>query len=267
MTSEAFNQAFDDCKDQLRAYILRMTASLHDTEDLVQDTWERANHKLATFREESSLKTWIFSIGSNLTIDYLRKRKRWPENVTDICKAAALSDPTAFQKTMEVIQTSEYAKFEIREHIAFCFTCIAKSLPIEQHLCLLLKEIHQFKIKEIAIILQTTEQLVKYHLHTARQKMIELFEGRCALINQQGICHQCSEINGIFNPKQNTQEELMKIKMVKEAAKGDKERLFDLRMQVLQDIDPFKSGAHELQLHHLEFNRKVMEDHLKKNQE
>ncbi|MEL7120341.1 MAG: RNA polymerase sigma factor [Bacteroidota bacterium] len=261
---EDFNREFDQFKGQLKSYVLRMTASVHDTEDLLQETWIRANDKLDTFRGESSLKTWIFAIGSNLTIDFLRKQKRWPETVTDICREAALSDPAALAKTMEVINTSPYAQFEIKEHIAFCFTCIAKSLPINQHLCLLLKDIHEFKISEIAIILQTTEALVKYHLHSARSKMIDIFEGRCALINKEGICHQCSEINGIFNPKQNTQEELVKIKLVKEAQKASKQRLFELRMEVLKGIDPYKSPAHELQLHHLEYNRKVMEKYLEK---
>ncbi len=260
-----FNQEFEAIKPQLKSYILRMTAHAQDTEDILQDTWIKASSNIQSFKGTSSLKTWIFAIASNLAIDNLKKKKRWPENVTDICKEAAKKDMSHFQSTMKLIETSEYAKFEIREHIAFCFTCISKSLPLEQHLCLLLKEIYDFKIKEIATILKTTEPLVKYHLHTARQKMIEVFDGRCALINQEGICHQCSEINGIFNPKQNTQEELMKIKMVKEASKADKQRLFDLRMEVLKGIDPYSSNAHELQLHHLEHNRRVMENYLKES--
>ena len=62
----------------------------------------------------------------------------------------------------------------------------------------------------------------------------------------------------------NTQEELKKIDLVKEAEKGDKEHLFDLRMQILREIDPFKSKASELQLHHLEHNRQVIEKYLQK---
>ena len=135
---------------------------------------------------------------------------------------------------------------------------------MEKHLVLLLKEVHDFKISEVAAILQTTEAQVKYHLHGARQKMTRIFEGRCALINQEGVCHQCSELNGIFNPRQNEQEELMKIKMVQQASKSDKDHLFDLRMEILKEIDPFTSEAHELQLHHLEHNRKVMEEYLRK---
>ena len=101
--------------------------------------------------------------------------------------------------------------------------------------------------------------MVKYYLHAGRSKMINIFDGRCALINKEGICHQCSELNGVYNPKQDAQEELIKIKMVKEAGKGEKEHLFDLRMQILQETDPFDSKAAALQLHHLEHNRKVME--------
>jgi RNA polymerase sigma-70 factor (ECF subfamily) len=96
--------------------------------------------------------------------------------------------------------------------------------------------------------------------------MTGIFDGRCALINKEGVCHQCSELNGIFNPKQNTQQELMKIDLVKEAEKGDKKYLFELRMRILREIDPFKSKASALQLHHLEFDRKVMEKYLEKVQ-
>ncbi|MFZ4798641.1 MAG: hypothetical protein ACOYMA_14175 [Bacteroidia bacterium] len=57
---------------------------------------------------------------------------------------------------------------------------------------------------------------------------------------------------------------MIKIDLVREAEKGNKEHLFDLRMQILREIDPYKSKASELQLHHLEHNRQVMEKYLKK---
>ncbi len=166
---------------------------------------------------------------------------------------------------MNIRATSLQGQFEIKEHIAFCFTCIAKSLPLEQQISVLLKEVYEFKVNEITQILDTTEAMVKYYLHTGRSKMIHVFEGRCALINKQGVCHQCSELNGIFNPKQKFQEEIVKIDMAREAEKANKEHLFDLRMKVVQGIDPFESNAAELQLHHLEHNRKVMEKYLEKN--
>ncbi len=264
MTVELFNQEFEGIIGQLKSYLVRITACVADAEDIVQDTYIKALEKLNTFRGESSLKTWLFTIASNLAKDNLRAKKRWTEDVTDIAKEAALSNREFFQEAMNIRMNSPQGQFEVKEHIAFCFTCISKSLPLEQQLCVFLKEVYEFKVSEITTILDTTEAMVKYYLHTGRTKMINIFENRCALINKEGVCHQCSELNGIFNPKQKTQEEIMKIEMAKEAEKGDKERLFDLRMQIMREIDPFNSNAAELQLHHLEHNRQVMEKYLEK---
>jgi RNA polymerase sigma-70 factor (ECF subfamily) len=109
-----------------------------------------------------------------------------------------------------------------------------------------------------------SEGMVKYYLHAARNKMIQVFDHRCSLINKEGVCHQCTELNGIFNPRQDAQEELVKIDLVRKAADLDKQHLFDLRMQVLQNIDPFESAAAILQQAHLEHNRQVMEKYLEK---
>lgn len=267
MKQEELNTEFDIIRPKLKSYILRITASQTDTEDILQDTWLKAAQKLSSFRGEASLKTWIFSIATNLAKDNLRARNRWVENVTDICREAALSNPTFFQEAMNIRMQSPQGEFEIKEHIAFCFTCVSKSLPLEQHICLLLKEVYDFKVAEINQITGVSLAMVKYNLHAARTKMIEIFEGRCSLINKKGVCHQCTELNGIFNPKQKEQEELAKIKMVQLADRSDKQHLFDLRMEILKGIDPFESGAATLQLHHLEHNRKVMENYLKKNTE
>ena len=231
----------------------------------MQDTYIKAHQKLDTFKGDSSLKTWVFAIASNLTRDLLKSKKRWTENTTDICKDAAIKNEKFFQEAMNICHTSPQGQFEIKEHIAFCFTCVSKSLPLEQQLSLLLKDVYEFKVKEIALIVDKTEAMVKYYLHTARSKMIEVFEHRCSLISKKGICHQCTELNGIFNPKQNAQEELVKIQMVKDAENKDKEGLFELRMNILKELDPFDSPASELQLHHLEHNRRVMEKYLEKS--
>ena len=258
-TLEQLNQTFEEARPQLKAYILRITASREDTEDIVQETYIKANSKLDSFQGRSSLKTWIFTIASNLAKDNLEARKRWPENVGDICRDAALSNRSFLEEMMNIRHTSPQGNFEVREHITFCFACVSKSLPLEQQISLLLKEVYEFKVKEIAEIMDQTEAMVKYYLHVGRSKMIDIFEKRCSLINKEGVCHQCTELNGIFNPRQDIQEELVKIQMVRDAENSDKEYLFDLRMQVIQAIDPFESGAAELQLHHLQHNKEVMD--------
>ena len=262
MTTDQLTAEFETFQGELKSFILRITASVQDAEDIVQDTYLKASSKIDTFRGESSLKTWVFSIASNLAKDLLKSKKRWTENVSDICKDAALDDPQFFQEAMHIRQTSPQGNFEIKEHIALCFTCVSKSLPLEQHLALLLKEVYGFKVKEIARIMDQSDAMVKYHLYVSRNRMIEVFDHRCSLINKQGICYQCTELNGIFNPKQKSQEELTKIEMARDAEDKSKEELFDLRMKILRELDPFESKAAELQLHHLEHNRRTMEKHL-----
>ena len=265
MKKEKFTEIFETFRGQLKSYILRMTASVQDTEDIVQDTYIKAISNISTFKGKSSIKTWVFSIASNLAKDHLRSKKRWVENAPDICKEAAMNNRQFFQEAMQIRQTSPQGHFEIKEHITFCFTCISKSLPLEQHLAVLLKEIYDFKIKEIATIINQNEAMVKYHLHSGRNKLVNIFDKRCSLINKEGVCHQCTELNGIFNPHQKAEEELVKIKMVREAKKQNKAHLFELRAKIVKGIDPYESNAAELQLHHLEHNRQVMEEYLKKS--
>jgi RNA polymerase sigma-70 factor (ECF subfamily) len=130
MTSGQYNTEFELLIDSLKSYILRITASVADTEDIVQDTYVKALARLDSFKGDSSLKTWVFAIASNLAKDNLRVQKRWVENVTDIAKEAALSDREFFAEAIEISTTSPQGHFEIKEHIAFCFTCISKSLRL-----------------------------------------------------------------------------------------------------------------------------------------
>jgi len=264
MKADELLAEFSEASGQLRSYILRLTASVADTEDIVHDTYIKATEKIDTFRGQSSLKTWLFAIASNLAKDNLRARRRWVENVTDIAREAALSNPNSSRKPCISALYPRRGNLKLM-NISPCFTCISKSLPLEQQLCVLLKEVYEFKVNEISDIVDCSEAMVKYYLHAGRSKMIDIFEGRCALVNKNGICHQCSELNGIYNPKQKFQEEVVKIEMARQASNSEKEHLFDLRLKIVQGIDPFASNAAELQLHHLEHNRQVMENYLKKD--
>jgi len=66
MTTDELANQFVTFQGELKSFLLRMTASVQDAEDIVQDTYIRAQAKIDSFRGESSLKTWIFSIGPNL---------------------------------------------------------------------------------------------------------------------------------------------------------------------------------------------------------
>ena len=75
-----------------------------------------------------------------------------------------------------------------------------------------------------------------------------------------------SELNGIFNPKQNFEIEKTKIEFAKKADNPNREHLLDLRLKLMKEIDPFNSNGSTLQLHHLEHNRHVMENISEKNE-
>lgn len=138
MTTDELTTQFVTIQGKLKSFLLRMTASVQDAEDIVQETYLKAHSKIDTFRGESSLKTWVFSISSNLARDLLKSKKRWPENVTDICREEVLGNRQFFQEALQIRETSPQGNLEIKEHIAFCFTCVSKSLPLEGHLALLL---------------------------------------------------------------------------------------------------------------------------------
>jgi RNA polymerase sigma-70 factor, ECF subfamily len=146
----------------------------------------------------------------------------------------------------------------MKEHIDTCFTCISKNLPIENQIALMLKDIYDFSVSEICQILDKTEGVVKYLLQDGRKTMIDIFDNRCALVNKNGVCHQCSELNGWFNPKENQQEALMKLDLVKGSKKFDRVELYNIRTTLVKAIDPLRSSGSNLQEILLNCNRMAM---------
>ncbi len=254
----AFQQLFAEFQDALRSYLFRLLASRADADDLLHDTFIRAFDKLDSFKGDSSLKTWVFTIATRLAYNQLDRRKRWMEDVSEQAKALVLAQAPLAASLERVAQTSPYGRYEIKEHIDTCFTCISKTLPIENQVALILKDIYDFTVPEIMGILGKTEGVVKYLLQDGRRTLVEIFDRRCALINKDGICHQCSELNGWFNPKQHQQEALMKIKMARASKKYDREALYQLRTELVKAIDPLRSEGNELQEALMDCNRMVM---------
>ncbi|MBL0882387.1 MAG: RNA polymerase sigma factor, partial [Chitinophagaceae bacterium] len=230
----AFQALFAEFQHPLKSYLQRLLANRNDAEDLTHDTFIRAYDKLSTFRAESSLKTWVFQIATHLAYNYLEKRKRWVPDVKKKAKDLVLNSPKVYDTIVQVSQSSPYAVFDMKEHIDTCFTCMAKTLPIENQIALILKDIYDFSIVDICLILNKTEGAVKYLLQEARVTMTNIFDHRCALINKEGVCNQCSELNGWFNPKQNQQEALMQLDLVKASKKFDREELYNMRTQLIK---------------------------------
>jgi RNA polymerase sigma-70 factor (ECF subfamily) len=93
-----------------------------------------------------------------------------------------------------------------------------------------------------------SEGVIKHLLHDARKTLSRVFYQRCALVNKEGTCNQCSELAGIYNPRQAKQSHLRKIEMVAEGTiKDDVEYLYELRRQLVGFIDPLRSSGSDLQ--------------------
>lgn len=243
----AFESLFSEIHSQLKSYLYRLFADRNDVEDISHDTFVKAFDKISTFKGESSLKTWIFQIATNLAYDELRKRKRWQIDAQDKARALASGSDEIKHEFNSVHSTSPYGNYEIKEHIDFCFTCISKTLMIEQQVTLILKDVYDFSVNDISYILNKSLGVVKHLLVHSRKTMIHVFDNRCALVNKNGMCHQCSELNGYFNPKQNQNEAIMAIELTKSYLAKNKEELFELRTQLIKVIDPLKSSGADLQ--------------------
>jgi RNA polymerase sigma-70 factor, ECF subfamily len=254
----AFQNLFVAFQNQLKSYLYRLVTDRNVAEDLAHDTFVKAFDKLSTFKGNSSLKTWVFQIATHLAYDHLRRYKRWSPDAQDKAKALALGDKTVYDAINRVSYASGEGAYDMREHIDFCFTCISKTLPIEQQVALILKDVYDFSVKEIAQILENmspsrhhaqgvTEGVTKHLLIDSRKTMTTIFDHRCALINKNGTCNQCSELNGVHNPKQNQQEALMQLDLVKASKKFNREELYALRTKLVSAIDPMRSNGADLQ--------------------
>jgi RNA polymerase sigma-70 factor, ECF subfamily len=243
----AFQNLFIAFQNQLKSYLYRLVTDRNVAEDLAHDTFVKAFDKLATFKGNSSLKTWVFQIATHLAYDHLRRYKRWSPDAQDKAKALALGDKTVYDAINQVSYASGEGAYDMREHIDFCFTCISKTLPIEQQVALILKDVYDFSVKEIAQILDNSEGVIKHLLVDSRKTMTDIFDHRCALINKNGTCNQCSELNGVHNPKQNQQAALMQLDLVKASKKFNREELYTMRAKLVKNIDPLRSNGADLQ--------------------
>ena len=245
-TKKEFDRLVQQYQTELKSFLYRFTTSKEDTEDIAQETLLKAFRKYDTFKGESNFRTWLFSIATNIARDHFRAKKRWTIYAQDNCKSLVGSTKELAAELRHINRDSEHGQYEIQEHIDFCFTCISKSLELEQQVALMLADIYDFKITEISEILHVTDGVVKHLLHNARKTMQRIFDLRCALINKQGVCHQCSELNGFNNTKAETQRKIAGLELAKASQNADKEVLFKIRTELVKSIDPLNVNGTDL---------------------
>ena len=252
MDKDHYTQEFIDFRPQLVSYLYRLTTNLSGAEDLAQDTYLKVMDKLDTFEGRSSFKTWAFTIATNLLRDNQRVRKRWGADWMDKVRDAHLADTELMAAKADIVHNAPYGHFVMSEHVNYCFNCTVKTLLLDQQICLWLKEVYAFTVAEIIDITGLSEGKVKHAIADARSTLARVFTERCALINKEGVCSQCTGLNEIYNPQQDAQIEANRMKMVKQASDSSKERLLDLRLELAGDMNPLLGEGRDLHKHLIE---------------
>jgi RNA polymerase sigma factor (sigma-70 family) len=198
---EAFDALIAPHLPSLRGVIRRMVGHPEDTEDLAQETLLRALEKLQTFRGDAAFGSWLTAIGVRASLDHLRSRKRWRTDAQVHARTHLHDTPEREDRLMTLFRSPEH-RFDAREHIAFCFTCVARSLPPEQHAALVLRDVLGHTNREAAKAMGLSESVLRHTLTAARGAMQAGFDGLCGLVSKQGVCYQCAGLREAALPTQ-----------------------------------------------------------------
>ena len=228
----AFGSLVEPWRAPLFGYIYRMVTHRQEAEDLLQDVLVRVLEGIRGYRGEVRFKSWVFGITTHVCLDYLREKKRWRVEAQLLGEQEADAAPEGHAAGREVLEQPEFV-YEVREHIAFCFSCVARSLPPEEQAALMLKEVLGFTSEEGAGILRVSEPVFRHRLAAARAQMIQDFEGLCALINKTGVCHQCRTLRE-FASGVHRGADLVQIEVAPGVALNP-ENLFDARLAIVRE--------------------------------
>jgi RNA polymerase sigma-70 factor (ECF subfamily) len=230
----AFGSLVEPWRKPLFGYIYRMVVLRQDAEDLLQDVFVRVLENIREYRGEARFKSWLFGIATHVCLDHLRHQKRWRVEAQLLGEKETGADPEKHNGLAQLMRQPEF-RYEIREHIAFCFSCIARTLPPEEQAALVLKEVLGFTAAEAAAILQVSEPVFRHRLAAARGTMIEDYNGLCALINKTGVCHQCRGLRD-FAGAAHRGADLVQIEVGPGVA-VTRENLFDARILIARQAD------------------------------
>jgi RNA polymerase sigma-70 factor (ECF subfamily) len=164
---------------ELTAYAYRMLGSAFEAEDAVQETMLRAWRAHDRFEGRSSVRSWLYSIATNVCLDMLggRERRARPMDLAPAKTAdGPLGDPLPEATWVlpipdgRVVPTdadpAEVA--ESRESIRLAFVAALQHLPPRQRAVLILREVLRWKASEVAELLDTSVASVNSALQRAR---------------------------------------------------------------------------------------------------
>jgi RNA polymerase sigma-70 factor (ECF subfamily) len=176
---------------RLRRIARRIVGHPEDSEDVLQEALMKAWDAIGTFQEKAAFTTWVSSIVTRCAVDHLRKQKRWrTEAQVAYANLCAGSDDLSGE-VISAASSPDFA-YEVQEHISYCFACVGRSLPPDEQAALVLRDVMELSAREASNVLGVSDSVLRHRLAAARTAMTDKFAGLCALVNKQGICHQCA---------------------------------------------------------------------------
>jgi RNA polymerase sigma-70 factor (TIGR02960 family) len=177
---EAFAELVEPHRRELQVHCYRILGSVADAEDALQDTLLSAWQGLARFEGRASVRTWLYRVATSRCLDALRSgARRNPMSVPP--PAGDLPEPT---RLGEVLWLEPYpdvllegladtgpgpeARYEARESVALAFIKALQLLPPRQRATLILRDVLGFHAREVAAILDASEESVTSALKRAR---------------------------------------------------------------------------------------------------
>jgi RNA polymerase sigma-70 factor, ECF subfamily len=187
----AFSRMVDEHRRELHAHCYRMLGSLHDAEDALQETLLRAWRGLPDFGGRSSLRTWLYTIATNVCMNVLGRRSKRVLPVDygpPSAPAQAAGEPLIESVWVEPYPdealglpagpASPDARYEQREAVELAFVAALQHLPPTQRAVLILREVLGFSAREVAESLDTTVASVNSAMQRARKAVSERLPDR-----------------------------------------------------------------------------------------
>lgn len=164
MKEKAFQLLVTNYQQRLYWHIRKIVLSHDDADDLMQNVFIKVWKNIDTFREDSSLFTWLFRIATNESLSFLQQKKR-----RNIFSIDGVSD-----YLVEAFESD--ANFE-GDDLQKRLQLAVLQLPEKQRLVFNMKYYDEMKYEEMAEILKTSVGALKASYHHAVKKIEAHFEG------------------------------------------------------------------------------------------
>jgi RNA polymerase sigma-70 factor (ECF subfamily) len=165
--TRAFDALILKYGDKLYGLVYHMTSHKEDTHDLLQEIFARAYQSLKSFRGNSSFYTWIYQIAVNLTLNFLKKRKRRSGLSLNELEATAQQDPALIDSTHEANPERQTNLNELQIKLNEAM----QKLSEPHRMVVTMFDIQGMSHGEIAKVLKTSEGTIRSRLHYAHLQL------------------------------------------------------------------------------------------------